>query len=108
MSSSTSSSRPSLSSTSLAFSCPCVCARLPCDVLVRACVLTYLLSYVTNDREQSLELLVDRMQIDNCLYNTPYPIMLYPVLPPNMKVLQMALVHSREWKTITFIRYARD
>ena len=62
------------------------------------------LSYHTNDCEQSLELLVDRMQIDNGLYNTPYPIMLYPVLPPNMKVLQLALVHSKEWKTITFIR----
>lgn len=52
-----------------------------------------------------MELHVDRMQIDNGLYHTPYPIMLWPVLPPNMQVLQLALVHSKEWKTITFIRY---
>lgn len=62
-------------------------------------------SYHTNDCQQSVELMVDRMQIDNCLYNTPYPIMLWPVLPPNMKALQVALVQSKEWKTITFIRY---
>lgn len=52
-----------------------------------------------------MELHVDRMQIDNGLYNTPYPIMLWPVIPPNLKALSVALVQSKEWKTITFIRY---
>lgn len=61
-------------------------------------------SYITNDLQQSLELLVDRMQIDNCLYDTPYPIMLFPVLPPNIKVLQVSLVQSKEWKTIAYIK----
>ena len=61
-------------------------------------------SYITNDLQQSLELLVDRMQIDNCLYDTPYPIMLYPVLPPNIKALQMSLVQSKEWKTIAYVK----
>ncbi len=45
------------------------------------------LEYGASSKEQSVEFSIERMQIDNSLYNTPYPILVYPLPAKGRKCL---------------------
>lgn len=61
--------------------------------------------YGMSAKEQSVEFSIERIQVDNSLYNTPYPILVYPLPAKNRKCLELTVVHAKEWETFMYIRH---
>jgi hypothetical protein len=82
-----------------------ICAVHERRSLVYATLQTIELEYTQTNIDQSLEASIGTAQVDNQLYRTPFPVVLFDKSPTDVKFFQFSFVKDTRYQNINFIRY---